>query len=132
MTTQVEAGYVYAGDDDDVAMVGFADDQYDTKAYVLLQRDRNPSEEDRKAGEHKVHITVDDQARAAYGAIISATLHRNWLTLMLDKRQTTKLGTAEEIIIRFPAGVLEQGELVARLRDLFAEEPDVLKIAEDQ
>ena len=131
MTTQVEAGYVYAGDDDDVAMVGFADHQYDTKSYVLLQRDKNPSAEDRAAGEHKVHITVDDQSRAAYGAILGATLGNDTMTLVVDERHAAQLRTDQEIVIRFPSASLAPAELAAKLRELFEQEPGVFRIADE-
>jgi hypothetical protein len=47
--TKFVARFTYAQNDGEVAMAGFADQQYDAKAYVLLQRTLCPNVEMNKS-----------------------------------------------------------------------------------
>jgi Immunity protein 10 len=128
MATVLDAGYVYSSDDGEVVMAGFADQQYGTKRYVLLQRGKTVSAQERALGQDQVHMTVDDQDRSTYGGIRTAELERDIVKINLDQRCAQQLGTEEEIVIRFAATDAQRAELLARMKDLFAQKPDTLVV----
>lgn len=52
---------IYAGIEDDIMMVGFADREPDTEEYVILQRGTR--------GTESLYIEVQDQVRSRYGGV---------------------------------------------------------------
>ena len=123
MTTVLDAGCFYSSDDGEIVMVGFADQQYDTKRFVLLQRGKRISNRERALGQGDVHVTVDDQSRSMYGGIRLARFLETKLIIKLKKGCGRRLGTDEEIMIRFSADDTQRAELLARMRELFAHRP---------
>src|SRR5579864_2094419 len=121
MASLFEAGCVYSSDDGEVVIVGFADSQFDTKRYVLLQRGKHPSGEDRALGHDQVHITVDDESHSNYGGIRTIELEPGLVRISLEPNAARLLGTDREIVIRFVSNSSEQAALVTRLMELFAE-----------
>ncbi len=95
--TRLKAGFVSCSDDGNVVMVGFADQQHDTKAYILLQRSLHPTAQDRAAGEDDVYIEMDDQLHSAYGGIRSIVLSGDRLTVCLGDK-TAALLRAQDIL----------------------------------
>jgi hypothetical protein len=50
-------------------MVGFADDEFNTNEYVLLQRTLQPDEQDRSLRLDGVHLQVDSPDQSGYDSI---------------------------------------------------------------
>ncbi|HEX4965402.1 MAG TPA: Imm10 family immunity protein [Thermoanaerobaculia bacterium] len=115
-----EAGFVYWGEDEGVIMVGFADQQYRTEQYVLLQRSTDFSDEDRAFGEDNVHITIDDQSRSQYGGIRSIEIAPGLARIRLEKDSARFLNTDKEIVIRFSVSEPDLAALVSCLRALLS------------
>ena len=126
MTTRFDAAYIYSSDDGEIVMVGFADRQYDTQRYVLLQRAKNVSDEERALGQEQVHVTVDDQGRSMYGGIRAVLFDGNAVTIQLEEGCGRQLGTDEEIMIRLAVDDAQRAELLAGMKDLFAHRPVAL------
>jgi hypothetical protein len=115
-TTELNAGYVYTQNDGEVAIVGFADQQHETKAYVLLQRTLHPSSDDIRRGWDDVHITVDDQARSAYGGVKRITLLEKRVLIEVGPITAKHLGTAETISVNMADAKTDAGALAKMLR----------------
>ena len=113
MATTLNAGFVYSSEDDDVVIVGFADKEYETEHYVLLQRSKQVSAEEEALGQGEVHISTDDPSRASYGGIESVLLGASEVMIRLEQGTARLLGVDEEIAIRFDCEAVD----VARLRD---------------
>ena len=115
--TQLAAGFAYTQNDGEVAMVGFADHQYDTKAYVLLQRTLRPSSDDICRGWDDVHIMVDDETRSAYGGVKQITLHDEKQVLIeVSPATANHLGTGETISVNIANAQMDGGELAGMLK----------------
>lgn len=127
MTTILDAGYTYSSDGDGVVTVGFADQQYDTQRYLLLQRSKNPSGQDQKLEHDQVHITIDDQSRSTYGGIRRIEIQPVMVKITLTTESAQQLGTDREIVVRFRVSHPDQTAAVARLREIFADNPSVMR-----
>ena len=80
-------------------MVGFADQQYETQTYVLLQRTLHPSEQDKAMGQDGVHIMVNDPSRSVYGGIKRIELLQDEVVIGLDPEAKSTVNAATEIRI---------------------------------
>jgi hypothetical protein len=117
-TEQAElgAGFVYTQNDGEVAMVGFADQQYDTKAYVLLQRTLRPSGDDVRRGWDDVHVTVNDQTRSAYCGVKRISLLNKQVLIEVNSTTANHLGTGETISVNMENAQVDVGELAETLK----------------
>jgi hypothetical protein len=96
---------------DGVALLGFADDEFNTTQYVLLQRELGPQRpEDREAGFDKPHIEVNSQTHSGYGGVMDARLHETSLVLRLDPQAAARMFVDDtiEIAIRVPSEKLDE------------------------
>ena len=118
MATIREAGYVYCGEEDGAVIVGFADKQFGTEQYVLLQRLKAASDEERDSGDGEVHITIDDQSRSKYGGIRTVEVAPGVVRIHLEQESARLLDTDDEIVIRFLASESEHDAMVDCLKDL--------------
>ncbi len=87
--------------DDGSAMLGFADDEFNTTQYVLLQRDLEPSQQDLNLGHDKPHIEINDQRHSGYGGVVEAQLQGNRLVLKLDAQAAADMSINDIIEIAF-------------------------------
>jgi hypothetical protein len=129
MTTALDAGFVYDSEDEDVILVGFADKEYGTEHYVLLQRSKQVSAEEEALGQGEVHISVDDQDRSAYGGIQHVSLDDSGVRIRLDRDTAAALVTEDEIVIRFKGHAADVVRLRKALQRLFGGRDDVLSFA---
>jgi hypothetical protein len=111
------ANYVFSQNDGTVVMVGFADQQHQTKDCVLLQRTLNPSKSDKARKWDDVHIMVNDESCSAYGGINELELWPDHVLIKLTSE------TAKQV----QAGVSLRINLMARAANL-AELRDMLKV----
>lgn len=104
MTTKFKANFLYAQvDENDVIMVGFADDEFETKDYILFQKSLVSDEQDKKMGFDKVHITFCDQTQSVYGNILRFVLKKGLVEVNIDSKTANEISTDERIEIAFPA-----------------------------
>ncbi|HUT11542.1 MAG TPA: Imm10 family immunity protein [Thermoguttaceae bacterium] len=113
---ELGAGFVYTQNDGEIAMVGFADQQYDTKAYVLLQRTLRPSGDDVRRGWDDVHVTVNDQTRSAYGGVKRITLRNKQVLIKVSPTTANHLGTGETISVNMENAQVDIGKLAEMLK----------------
>ena len=127
MATILDAGYSYSSDEDDVVTVGFADREYDTTKYLLLQRSKNPSAQDRELEHDQVHITINDQSRSTYGGIQDIEITPTVMIINLSDETAQQLRTDREIVVRFPEPHQNYSDVVARLREMFDDNPSLIR-----
>ena len=113
---EFSAGFVYTQNDGEVAMVGFADQQYDTRAYVLLQRTLHPSDDDVHRGWDDVHITVNDQTRSTYGGIKQIAMQERLVLIEVSSTTANHLGTGETVSVNMANAQVDVGELAEMLK----------------
>jgi|GEM_PF-2352263 len=91
---------------DDIALLGFADDEFDTTQYVTLQRElsRLPQEEI-ELGFDKLHIEVNSQGHGDYDEVAGALLLKNQLVLRLSPETAEEIGVDDVIAIDFEVSV---------------------------
>lgn len=82
---------------DGVAMLGFADDEFKTTQYVLLQKDLEPSQQDLELGHDRPLVEINDQRYSAYGGVVEAHLQEKGLLLRLAPQAAADM-TVDEII----------------------------------
>jgi hypothetical protein len=125
MEIKFKAGYLCAQTEHDVIMVGFADREFETEEYVLLQGSLTYDDQDRKLGLDKVHITYKDQLYSAYGGIQGVVLQKGNVKISVSPDTARALGAEEEIEIEFSAQDPKLPEIKLHLELLFKEEPGV-------
>lgn len=128
MSIKIRAKFVYHQIDDDVVMVGFADDQYETEKYVLLQRYLTPDQSDIDCGYHHVHVTINDQNNSAYGAIQSMICTKTNVTIIIKKETASELQIDDKIEIIIDCDGFGSDVFKNTLISLFKEESDSLEI----
>ncbi|GIW82863.1 MAG: hypothetical protein KatS3mg105_4670 [Gemmatales bacterium] len=101
---------------DDVAMLGFADDEFNTSQYVLLQKDLEPSQEDLELGHDRPYIEIDDQRYSRYGGVVKAQLKENQLVLKLDPQAAADMSVDDTIEISFRVPMERLKEISSQLR----------------
>lgn len=108
---------------DDVAMLGFADDEFNTTQYVMLQRGlMPPSPQDREAGFDRPHIEVNSQTHSGYGGVVKAQLQENRLVLKLDPQAAADMSVDDTIEIAFRVPMERLKEIGDQLRVLLGDD----------
>jgi hypothetical protein len=126
MATKLTANFIFSGIEDDVIMIGFADDEFDTKEHLLLQKSLEFDEQDKTLGQDKVHITYIDELYSAYGGVQKVILKSNSVEIQLSASTAKVLQTEEQIeILLAQQGTSNIEELKHYLQLMFKEEPNV-------
>ncbi|MFC3800069.1 Imm10 family immunity protein [Cohnella sp. GCM10012308] len=115
--TTLNAHFLYAQRDEEinVLMIGFADDEFDTHEYILLQKSLNPSQEDIEAGFGKVHITYNDESQSLYGGISKLHFTPNRTEITLNEDAAEILKSSSVIVINY---LLEKEKFIEFHNDL--------------
>jgi len=127
METKFHAKFLYTQNNHDVIMVGFADDEFETKDYILLQKSGVDSDQDQKLGLDKVCLVYRDQSCSTYGGIQKFILQKNCATILLNQDTANILGTKEKIEIEFSSRNPELFEINQCLELLFKKERGVFE-----
>jgi|SRR5579885_3611987 hypothetical protein len=101
---------------DDVAMLGFADDEFNTTQYVMLQKGLKPSQQDREQGFDQPHIEVNSQIHSGYCGVVEAQLQENRLVLKLDPQAAADMSVDDTIEIAFHVPTERLKEMGDQLR----------------
>lgn len=128
MPTQLVSNFIFAGIEDNVIMVGFADDEFNTEKHLLLQKSVEFDEQDKALGQDKVHITYIDELYSSYGGIIKFVLKDKTAEILLEKETAKKLKTEEQLEITLPKSGFDRGNLIYHLELMFKEYPNILSI----
>ena len=73
------ANFLFSDSDEVSVTAGLADDQFDTKQYILFERNLRPSEQDQRLGHDQPRFELNDQYLSAYGDIESVRLDQEYL-----------------------------------------------------
>jgi hypothetical protein len=117
--TGFRAAHVTVCDEGEYFLVGFADDQFDTHEYFMLQLAHEFDEQDIRLGMDDVYIVRNDQIRSAYGGIIRFELMRDRVRVSLDERTAKKLRGGKEMEVQFDLDAEKFRELRSGLAKLF-------------
>lgn len=114
------ASCVAAGDGEFSKIVGFADQQFDTKRYLQFQLSRTSDAQDQALGLDTYYVEKDDQSNSCYGGIESIDLYANKITLKLDEVGSQCLDLDKEVLITFDADDKTLVELRSGLATIFS------------
>lgn len=128
MPITLVAKFVYTNFNGQVAMVGFADDQFDTKNYILLQRALHPDNSDVELGHDAIHVTISDQNCSGYGGVKRFVLGESEARLYLSTYFAIELNTDEEHVILLEDPQLDSQDLQNCLKKLFDNNPECLEL----
>ncbi|MBD9468384.1 Imm10 family immunity protein [Pseudoxanthomonas sp. PXM01] len=110
------ARFAYSGENDGVLMAGLADDQYETRQYLLLQKASAPTKEDVELGQDDVHITLSEESCSAYAGIESIKMFANELRIELYQEAAEALGADRVFTVSFDPELDGLDELSTMLR----------------
>lgn len=125
MITKFKANFLYAQTENDVLIVGFADDEFETNSYVLFQKMLVSSEEEKKCGFDKIHITYCDQMHSAYGEILKFVLKNSKVEITFDAKTAEALNINEQLEIVFLPNDKKMIEIKKSLTQLFINDENV-------
>lgn len=128
MATQLVSNFIFAGIEDTIIMVGFADDEYNTEKHLLLQKSLEFDEQDKELGQDKVHLTYIDELYSAYGGILKFKLKDITVEILLDERTAKKLKIEERLEIILPKSGYDRENLIYHLKLMFKDSPNTLTI----
>ncbi len=120
------ARVVHLQDDEQVAMVGLADDQFDTAKYIVLQRTLCPSEQDVSLGLDVVHVMVCDQQRSSYGGLISVSVADHQVSFAFDQHAADVLQIDPMLVVEISATDIDCAILVSNLRYVCGDDVPVI------
>ena len=103
-----------------VAMLGFADDEFNTTQYLLLQRTLEPDQQDCALGHDWVHIQLNE--RSAYGTVEEAQLQKDSVVLRLDDATAATVSDGENIEITFDVPTTKIKDLAEQFGLLIGQE----------
>lgn len=114
--------YAQADDENDVLMIGFADDQFEPQEYILLQKTMHPDEQDLALGFDKIHITYNDESQSQYGGIEKVLLKAGSIEIYLDEEAVEALDCeASAVRVNFDPGTLKLEERRDLIEQMFGE-----------
>lgn len=103
---EVFAGKVFAQPQEDHWLLGFADSEFDTENYLILQRAFEFDAQDHAQGMATYYLEIDDQANSLYGGVSRAVLHPDRIELEFTEEGRGVLGIDEALTIRFDPAVV--------------------------
>jgi hypothetical protein len=115
------AGFVHLQQDEFVAMVGLADDEFDTTQYIIIQRTLQASEQDRALKQDGVHLEVCDQIRSRYGGLRSVCVASDNVTFSFDDAAASDLQVAPQLVVGIGNADIDRGLLKSTLQKVCGE-----------
>jgi Immunity protein 10 len=120
MSLVFHATCVAVEDMDDHWLVGFADDKFNTRDYLTLQRAYEDDAQVVRLGMNTYHVERNDQAWSSYGGIKAFELQRERVKISFTKEGAAQMGNVTEMEITFQIGPGEFSTLKDRLGKIFA------------
>jgi hypothetical protein len=114
------ANCVAVEDMDDYWLVGFADEKFDTKQYLMLQRSFADDEQDVRLGMNTYHVERDGQQWGCYGGIERFELQRDRVNIAFTEKGRKCLGSVSAMEITFHVSDRQFRRLKDRLGRIFA------------
>ena len=120
--SRFQARFVSIEDSAEAWLVGFADNEYNPRNYLRLQRDRAPSSADIELGLDAYHLELNDPTQTAFGGIAAFELYRDRVMVELDDETASVCGDVWEISIDFTLGDMQFRQLKDRLAKMFQDD----------
>ena len=108
-------------------LVGFADKEFDTRIYLMLQRAFEFDEQDVELGMNTYHVEWCGQENSGYGGISQFLLKTSGAEVIFSQEVAEALDGLKNISISFKLEHSEFLALIERLRHIF-DDNDCLKI----
>ncbi|GKV54468.1 hypothetical protein NCCP2222_04150 [Sporosarcina sp. NCCP-2222] len=125
MSILFKASFVYVGIEDETILIGFADDEFETKEYVLFQK--SLCIEDIPIL-NKVHITLNSEDRFAYGGIGKIILRRKDISIYLSQETARSLGIIDSIIIEYDLDEKRYDALLSQFNKLNVDQEIAIEV----
>ncbi|MFJ5792663.1 Imm10 family immunity protein [Lysinibacillus sp. NPDC093197] len=125
MSILLKASFVYFSIDDETVLIGFADDEFETKEYVLFQK--SLWIEDIPVL-NNVHITINSENRSAYGEILRIILSRKFISIFLSKDTASSLGVSDSIDIEYDIDEKEFKILISHIQKLNVNQDIIIEV----
>jgi hypothetical protein len=106
-------------DVDDFWLVGFADEEFDTKQYLMLQRSHEDDAQDIALGMNTYHVERNDQGYSGYGGIERFDLYPDRVLVRFNDIGARNLET-RVMEISFKKDGRRFGKLQRRLKNIFS------------
>lgn len=125
MSILLKASFVYFSIDDETVLIGFADDEFETKEYVLFQK--SLWIEDIPIL-NNVHITINSENSSAYGEILRIILSRKFISIFLSKDTASSLGVPDSIDIEYDIDEKEFKILISHIHKLNVNQDIIIEV----
>lgn len=125
MSTLLKASFVYFGMEDETLLIGFADDEFETKEYVLLQK--SLCIEDIPILSN-VHITFNSEDRSEYGGIVKIIISRKLISIFLTKETARSLGVNDSIDIEYDIDEKRYHALISQFNKLNVDQEIIMEV----
>jgi hypothetical protein len=119
MATAFHATCVSVEDTETCLQVGFADREFGTTQYLMLQRAHSFDDQGRRLGMANVYVERDDQGNSMYGGIAHCELLPGRFRLLFDEQGTKAMHGVQEMEITFVASSEKLSALSLTLRRCF-------------
>jgi hypothetical protein len=119
MARSFHANRTVVTDEETYFLVCFADEEFDTCHYLMLQRAKEFDEQDVRFGMNDVYIEFDDQGWSDYGVIRRFELHRDRVFVVVDEELARKMDGESETEVQFSLDAEKFAELKAGLHQVF-------------
>jgi hypothetical protein len=91
MDKKFTSNFAYANIEENVITVGFADNEFETKEYILLQKNISPDKQEIELGHDKIYIEYKDQLYSNYGGIEEIVLNNKNIKIRIDDKTSNIL-----------------------------------------
>ncbi|MFJ7663969.1 Imm10 family immunity protein [Lysinibacillus sp. NPDC097162] len=125
MSILLKASFVYFSIDDETVLIGFADDEFETKEYVLFQKSLWIED---ILILNNVHITINSENRSAYGEILRIILSRKFISIFLSKDTASSLGVSDSIDIEYDIDEKEFKILISHIQKLNVNQDIIIEV----
>ncbi|MEO7402761.1 MAG: Imm10 family immunity protein [Burkholderiales bacterium] len=95
----IERAFVSVEEDASGWLVSFSDQEFNARAYLTVQREKSPTQQDIALGIDGYHVDIDDQTHTGFGGILRFELHadRAFIEFESDDPAVTAPGATIEI-----------------------------------
>ncbi|MBL8296725.1 MAG: hypothetical protein JNN30_00120 [Rhodanobacteraceae bacterium] len=107
--------------DGEYHLIGFADREYDTEVYLMLQRSFADDEQDVRLGMDTYHVEWCDQGSSGYGGVSRFVLKTTSAEVQFEPQMAELLGGIEHLSISFDLPAGKHRVLREALQHVFAE-----------
>jgi hypothetical protein len=108
------AGFVSVDEFGGALVVGFADRQFDTSEYLMLQRMLDPNDDD------GVYLEHNDQGYGTNGKVLSCRLSQNRIEIEVDDVTAQRLRTEPAFAIEFSCDEASWRQLQTGVEQIFS------------